>query len=128
MSLPPQFITEIKQHLLDDKVKFEKELGLVEAKNPNEADDLTVQFPDFDVEESDEGSSAAEVAEYELNLNVEADLKKAYRDTIAALKKIEDGTYGICKYCKKDIGEDRLRARPTSSSCVGCKKAILQES
>jgi glycosyltransferase involved in cell wall biosynthesis len=45
--LSPQFITEIKQHLLEDKVKFEKELGLVEAKNPNEADDLTVQFPDL---------------------------------------------------------------------------------
>ena len=126
-SLSPAFIEEMKQRLLSDQTKIAKELGLVEAQNPNEASDLTVQFPDFDVEESDEASSAAEVAEYELNLNVDQDLKTTFRDIQKALKRIQDGTYGVCKYCKKPIPEERLRARPTSGSCVECKKTILQE-
>lgn len=127
MSLSPQFIEEMKQRLLTDQAKIAKELGLVESDNPNEAGDLTVKFPDFDVEESDEAAAAAEVAEYELNLNVEQDLKTAFRDIQRALKRIKEGTYGICKYCKKPIPEERLKARPTSGSCVDCKKAILQE-
>jgi RNA polymerase-binding protein DksA len=123
----PAFIEEMKQRLLADQVKVANELGLVASKNPNEANDLTVEFPDFGVEESDEAASAAEVAEYELNLNVEQDLKTLFRDIQRALKRIQDGIYGMCKYCKKAIPEERLRARPTSGSCIECKKTIVQE-
>jgi RNA polymerase-binding protein DksA len=126
-SLSPAFIEEMKQRLLADRTKIAQELGLIESEHPNEINDLTVEFPDFDVEESDEAASAAEVAEYELNLNVEQDLKTLFRDIQRALKRINEGTYGICKYCKKPIPEERLRARPTSGSCVECKKAIVQE-
>jgi RNA polymerase-binding transcription factor DksA len=30
----------------------------------------------------------------------------------AALKRIEDGTYGVCVSCGEDISEDRLKAVP----------------
>lgn len=127
MTLSKEFIEEMKQRLLEDKTKFQKELGLVEAEHPNEASDLTVEFPNFTDEMGDEEGSAAEVAEYEVNLNVEQDLKRALRDTVRALKRIKDGTYGICKYCGKQIPEERMRARPTSGSCIECKKTIAQE-
>jgi RNA polymerase-binding transcription factor DksA len=83
-----------------------------------------VQFPEYG---SDEEENAAEVADYETNLSIDAGLKKSYRDVLSALKRMEEGTYGLCKYCGKLIPEERLRARPTSSSCVTCKKAITQE-
>ncbi len=30
------------------------------------------------------------------------------------------GTYGTCELCGKDIGADRLEARPASTRCVRC--------
>jgi DnaK suppressor protein len=49
------------------------------------------------------------------------------RDIIESESRLAKGTYGICKYCNTPIDEQRLRARPTSSSCVACKKALTQE-
>ena len=39
----------------------------------------------------------------------------------ASLKDIEDGVYGICDDCGKDIALARLQARPVARRCVRCK-------
>jgi DnaK suppressor protein len=39
-----------------------------------------------------------------------------------ALKKIEDGTFGICEVCEEPIGKKRLEARPETSLCIKCKE------
>lgn len=54
-------------------------------------------------------------------------LKKLQRDIDKALERMREGTYGTCKYCSKEIHEARLRARPTSSSCIACKKSLTQD-
>jgi DnaK suppressor protein len=42
----------------------------------------------------------------------------------AALKRIEDGTYGTCKRCGRPIGEDRLEAVPWAELCIECKRLM----
>lgn len=39
----------------------------------------------------------------------------------AALRRIEDGTYGICEECGEDISVPRLKARPVTRLCINCK-------
>ena len=39
------------------------------------------------------------------------------------LKKIENGTYGICEVCGSEIDEKRLMARPEATLCIDCKRA-----
>lgn len=39
-----------------------------------------------------------------------------------AIKRIDDGTYGICELCGEDISEKRLEARPVTTCCIECKK------
>ena len=38
----------------------------------------------------------------------------------AALKRIEDGTYGICASCGEGISEERLKAVPYAVNCRNC--------
>ena len=38
----------------------------------------------------------------------------------AALKRIADGTYGICASCGEGISEDRLKAVPYAVKCRNC--------
>jgi RNA polymerase-binding transcription factor DksA len=123
-TLDPQFLEEMKQKLLTEKERLEKELSGVATKDPTTPGGFSVKFPEYGNEEED---SVQEVAAYEANLSIEQDLEKLYRDILAALKRIEDGSYGICKYCQKPIDQKRLQARPTSGACVDCKKAITQE-
>ena len=39
-----------------------------------------------------------------------------------ALKKIDDGTFGVCEICDEPIGKKRLEARPETSLCIKCKE------
>lgn len=39
----------------------------------------------------------------------------------AALKRLEDGTFGICRVCGKEIPKERMEAVPTTTICVACK-------
>jgi DnaK suppressor protein len=38
-----------------------------------------------------------------------------------ALRRIEEGTYGICEECGEDIPIARLKARPVTNYCLDCK-------
>ncbi len=62
-----------------------------------------------------------------VQLSLKTALEKELRDVHKALERVEEGLYGICKYCDALIEEDRLRARPTSSSCITCKKTLTDE-
>jgi DnaK suppressor protein len=38
-----------------------------------------------------------------------------------ALEKIENGTFGVCETCSDDIALKRMKARPVTTQCIGCK-------
>ena len=40
----------------------------------------------------------------------------------AALKRIAEGSYGICADCGEDIGYKRLQAYPMAKRCIECKR------
>jgi DnaK suppressor protein len=40
---------------------------------------------------------------------------------LASLEDIEDGVYGICDECGRDIAIERLKARPVTRHCIRCK-------
>jgi DnaK suppressor protein len=39
-----------------------------------------------------------------------------------ALKKLDDGTFGICTECEEPINKKRLEARPETQLCIRCKE------
>ncbi len=46
----------------------------------------------------------------------------------AALKKVEDGEYGICEQCKQEILETRLEIMPYTEFCIHCLSEIEKHS
>lgn len=120
-----QTLDDIKQKLLEEKKNLEQELQAFAHRNPKaQTTDYDADFPNIGDKEDE---NAAEVAQFSTNLSLENELEKALRDVEAALKLIESGEYGKCKYCSQEIDERRLQARPTSSSCIQCKKTLTQE-
>lgn len=41
-------------------------------------------------------------------------------DLGAAVTRLEEGRYGVCERCGCPIPPERLEARPTARTCVGC--------
>jgi RNA polymerase-binding transcription factor len=68
----------------------------------------------------DEVQHAAERELAIRNLDRESSLLRNVR---AALRRIDDGTYGICLHCEEDISPKRLNAVPWTPFCIQCQEA-----
>jgi DnaK suppressor protein len=44
-----------------------------------------------------------------------------------ALRKMEEGTFGMCEECEEPISNKRLEARPEAPLCIQCKEAQEKE-
>jgi DnaK suppressor protein len=47
---------------------------------------------------------------------------RVLRDVHAALRRIHDGSYGVCAHCEEEITQRRLNALPWASLCVACQE------
>jgi DnaK suppressor protein len=67
----------------------------------------------------DEVQHAAERELAIRNLDRESNLLRNVR---AALRRIEDGSFGTCAHCEEDISPKRLNAVPWTSLCIQCQE------
>lgn len=76
----------------------------------------------YSTHQADDASTATEqAADHAMRQNAERLLYEVER----ALKRMDDGTYGICKKCGQPIDRARLEIAPYARFCVTC--ATLQE-
>jgi len=67
----------------------------------------------------DEVQHAAERELAIRNLDRESNLLRNVR---AALRRIDEGTFGVCLHCEEDISPKRLVAVPWTSFCIACQE------
>jgi RNA polymerase-binding protein DksA len=102
-------LEEIKTHLEEERVSLErlmKQQGLGEV----------------DVDEGFADSAQATAERSEL-IAVEEQHESLHKEIVAALARIEEGSYGQCQNCGAEIPAERLDAVPTTALCVSCKQA-----
>ena len=109
-----QEFTEIILKKLDEARRNLDQLNAVVA---NEGNDVTDTSPTFKTME--EGSA---VLSKEENSKLAARQQKFIKDLEAALIRIENKTYGICKVTGKLIPKERLRAVPHTTMTIEAKE------
>lgn len=108
----------LKEKLLTEKDLVEAELKKVGRENPDRPGDWEALPPnDRDVSLADENTVADAIEGYEDNQAILATLEERYKSIVQSLEEIEEGTYGICEVCGKEIEEDRLEANPSAKTC-----------
>lgn len=70
------------------------------------------------------GTDASVLSGHERIVVLEERLKKDLKEIESALKKIQNGTYGVCERCKKPIDVKRLEAKPEAVYCLSCEKEM----
>jgi DnaK suppressor protein len=65
---------------------------------------------------------ATETVDREIDYTLEEHDERLLGEIDAALKRIEDGTYGICVNCGAQISPERLEAMPWATLCIDCKR------
>lgn len=120
MKMDAKFIAERKQDLEKRRSELLKQLNLDAVQVAEH--DYDAKFEDFGDKEDE---NAAEVATFEKNLSLEKTLEISLYNVDKAIKKIEKGSYGVCEKCEGAIKPDRLKAFPSATSCMDCKKKSL---
>lgn len=65
---------------------------------------------------------ATDTYDREFSLGLASSERQALYELDDALKRIDDGTFGICESCKCLIAKSRLKAVPYARLCVKCQE------
>ena len=106
-------IEKMKKRLEAKQAELQEQLaGLTEAE-PTPVDPIEISQDSQDFEET-----AVDFLETQQEQAIQVNERALLTEVQAALKRIEDGTYGKCIDCGKPIPEKRLEAIPWASRCV----------
>ena len=89
------------------------------TENPGSVEDETGDET-YDQHPAD---AATAMHDRELDYGIAATEAQLLEEIDAALKRIADGTYGICSNCGRPIAQDRLEALPWAQLCIDCAKS-----
>lgn len=107
-------IEQYKEKLLAEKDRLESELKTVGRINPDNPEDWEPVPGDVNQREADPNKRADNIEEYENNTAILKQLETQLLDVNDALKRIEDGTYGVDENTGEPIAEGRLDANPAA--------------
>ena len=67
------------------------------------------------------GDAGANLTEADRNEAAVESARAQRAEVVAALTRVQDGSYGKCVDCGQPVPEGRLEARPTTARCVACQ-------
>jgi RNA polymerase-binding protein DksA len=101
--------------LLEERKRTMAAIEFLHGENPGSLEDETGEQTQVDNHMAD---AASGTYDRELDYSLEGGAENVVRLIDDALARIEAGTYGICRVCGREIGEERLEARPWSDLCI----------
>ncbi len=116
--LSKEKIEYFKKKLKEHKKETEGQLSEVARPNLQAPGEWETTVPDMNVRVSDKNELADTFEEQETREALEENLEKHLMSIEKALKRVDEGTFGICSICNKEISEERLEAYPMAEYCI----------
>ena len=110
-------LTFFRTQLLDKRRQLEDEVDRSALYGKDPEDDAT----------KDLGDQALSSYTREFQFELGSGDRRLLRDVLAALRKLDEGSFGECERCGEEIAERRLEALPFARYCIGCQRAIEEE-
>jgi RNA polymerase-binding protein DksA len=105
--------------LLEERARVMAAIQNLHDENPGTLSEDAGEETAYDNHLAD---TATETYDRELDYTLEENSGHVLGEIDAALKRIEEDTYGICTNCGKPIAVERLEALPWATLCIGCKR------
>lgn len=102
----------------EEFISSQKEILSAEKKRLDAEERELKVSPDFTGSTDD---NASEATVYENNLSIDQQIGSTSKKVAAALRRIEDGTYGTCTKCDLPIEHGRLKVLPSAELCATCE-------
>jgi RNA polymerase-binding protein DksA len=108
-----------RELLLEERKRVVAAIQNLHDDHPGTISDETGEDAVYDNHLAD---TATETYDRELDYTLEENSQHVLAEIDAALKRIEDGTYGICTNRGEQIPVERLEARPYATLCIDCQR------
>ncbi len=116
--------SNFKKRLLQEREKLTGQIDFLDEQGQSglgmSMKDSTSELSTYDNHPADLGT---EVFERSKDFSLRENAMLTVADIDGALERINDGTYGACEVCGRDIPLERLEAVPSTSKCRNCKEA-----
>ncbi len=109
-------VTTARRRLEEICNELDRSIGVLNGKG-----DHSASAGDYPQDPADAG---ANLSESERSEAVLAAARRQRSDVLAALHRIDLGTYGTCVDCGKMVPEGRLEAKPAAARCVACQAKL----
>jgi len=106
-----------RNKLLEEKTKLEGELATIGTHEEGSSNWEAVQTLEDESINADVNEVADKIEEYRNNESIVNNLETQLVAVNDALKKLDEGTYGICEISGHPIEQDRLEANPAARTC-----------
>ena len=87
-----------------------------------ELDDIEVETPG-QMTYGSQAAAATHVFEQQRDLALLDHNRQHLAEIDAALARLDEGTYGACSSCRREIAPERLEALPWTPLCIDCSRA-----
>ena len=105
-----------RAELLTERERVQSVIENLRVNHPGTLDDETEEITGAG--DNHLGDAATATLGREIDYTLGENSEQVLHEIDAALKRIEDGTYGTCTACGKEIGAERLEAYPWASLCI----------
>ncbi len=100
--------------LLEERGRVTNAIAYLQKENASSLDEEAPETGDAD--------TATVTIDREMDYSLEENSAHVLKEIDAALGRLDDGTFGKCTRCGKQIGEERLEAMPYATLCIDCKR------
>jgi DnaK suppressor protein len=110
----------IRDTLTQERRRIQAALDNLHEENPGSLTDETGEDAVYDNHLAD---TATVTYDRELDYTLEENAEHMLADIDAALRRIDDGSFGRCTNCDREIAPARLEARPWATLCIDCQRS-----
>ncbi|HEX9779790.1 MAG TPA: TraR/DksA C4-type zinc finger protein [bacterium] len=124
MAITKDQLKHFKQLLITERERIVGELRSLAQDALKTPRDASGDLSGYTVHMAD---MATDTHERELSMNVASNERELLYQIDDALKRIDDGSYGVCQACGKAITMSRLKAVPYALMCIECQRVKEQK-
>ena len=110
-----------RARLEDEQRKVQNAIHYLQKENPAVPEEITGDLA-MGPGDNHLADLATETIDREIDYTLEENSGNVLREIEAALKRIDDGSYGTCVNCRQEIPRERLDANPWATLCIDCKR------
>jgi RNA polymerase-binding transcription factor DksA len=102
-----------RKRLEEIRYELDRSIAVLEGSGPQR--DQAAEYP------QDPADAGANLTESQRSAAMLTAARQQRSEVLGALRRVEEGSYGVCADCGAKVPEGRLEARPDAARCVSCQ-------